>query len=295
MKINYTEPDHKVNQGAPEGLSGVLLNVALIALTVFLFIFVLRYTISLAAPHIPFSVELKLRGIFSTFVSGYTLKDSAEVEDYLENLVGDVKRNFASEVPDVSATALCIKEENAFALPGAQIVITSGLINELDSEEELLFVLSHEVGHIVHRDNMKGLGEMLLQVGLAVVLGPFLPQETGSVFSNTNIWTSRSFTRAQEYKADDFGVMVLAKEVGSVAASLSVFDKFNKMEEKMGIRKGDLAQSLSATHPHSLDRSKRVKLGEFKNLLTEIQRNSASFSNFKQAVKEKCALQLAKD
>ena len=39
---------------------------------------------------------------------------------------------------------------NAFALPGGHVVVGLGLINQMKSEDELAFVLAHEIEHIDH-------------------------------------------------------------------------------------------------------------------------------------------------
>lgn len=40
---------------------------------------------------------------------------------------------------------------NAFALPGGQVFITTGLLNRLQNEAQLAGVLGHEIGHVIHR------------------------------------------------------------------------------------------------------------------------------------------------
>ena len=40
---------------------------------------------------------------------------------------------------------------NAFALPGGYIILTKGLINFCETPEELIAVISHEIGHIEKR------------------------------------------------------------------------------------------------------------------------------------------------
>jgi Zn-dependent protease with chaperone function len=59
-------------------------------------------------------------------------------------------------------------EINAFAAPGGQIVILSGLLVAAESPEELAAVLAHEIGHVAERHPMRG---VLRQAGLALVVG----------------------------------------------------------------------------------------------------------------------------
>jgi predicted Zn-dependent protease len=44
---------------------------------------------------------------------------------------------------------------NAFATPGGFILVTTGLVKQLQSEDELAFVLAHEVGHVLKRHHYR--------------------------------------------------------------------------------------------------------------------------------------------
>jgi predicted Zn-dependent protease len=43
------------------------------------------------------------------------------------------------------------EEINAVALPGGNIVVFTGLVAQVESENELAMVLAHEMGHFTHR------------------------------------------------------------------------------------------------------------------------------------------------
>ncbi|MCK7469774.1 MAG: M48 family metalloprotease [Desulfomicrobium escambiense] len=43
-------------------------------------------------------------------------------------------------------------------LPGGHVVVFSGLLNTVTSENELAFILAHEMGHFQHRDHLRGAG-----------------------------------------------------------------------------------------------------------------------------------------
>lgn len=78
------------------------------------------------------------------------------------------------EAPFTFELALVEEEEpNAMALPGGAILLTSGLLETVDSENGLAFVLAHELGHYAHRDHLRSLSR-----GLA--LGAVMALVTGS-------------------------------------------------------------------------------------------------------------------
>ncbi|MGB5709741.1 MAG: M48 family metalloprotease, partial [Waterburya sp.] len=51
---------------------------------------------------------------------------------------------------------------NAIAIPGNKVIIYQGLLKEVGSENELMMILGHELGHFTHRDHLRSLGNVLL-------------------------------------------------------------------------------------------------------------------------------------
>ena len=60
---------------------------------------------------------------------------------------------------------------NAFMAPGAQMGVTTGLLDTASSENELIFVMAHELGHYYGRDAIRGLGRFFFLMALAAGLG----------------------------------------------------------------------------------------------------------------------------
>ena len=91
---------------------------------------------------------------------------------------------------------------NALALPGDRIVIFSGLVNRVKSENELMMVLGHELGHFAHRDRLRSLGqELLLPIAIASLLGDnsWLYSSAAAIISATS---QAQYSQFQEIQAD---------------------------------------------------------------------------------------------
>ena len=93
-------------------------------------------------------------------------------DENLQNYVDRIGQRIARfcHRPDIAYyfTVVDQKAINAFAVPGGYVFITSGLLEELDSEAQLAAILGHEVGHIVARDTMAALSQ---QIGMTALLG----------------------------------------------------------------------------------------------------------------------------
>lgn len=73
-------------------------------------------------------------------------------------------------------------QANAYALPGAIIYVTQGLLEEIKYEEELIFIIWHEIAHIENRDVLKKVSKELPFRFVLTSLG----LDTG--FSGVSLW-----------------------------------------------------------------------------------------------------------
>lgn len=132
---------------------------------------------------------------------------------------------------------------NAFALPGGTIVVTRGLLDAAESENELAFVLGHEIGHFAARDHLRALGRgLILSLVLRSVVGTGAGDAVPALSAEL---ASRGFARDQERDADAFGLGLVAAEYGHVAGADHFFTRLPDAEAGPGSR----AAAWFATHP----------------------------------------------
>jgi Zn-dependent protease with chaperone function len=143
---------------------------------------------------------------------------------------------------------LAIMEEespNAFAVPGGTIYITRGLLDSVESENELAFVLGHEIGHFRNRDHLRGLGRgLILSLLLSAVTGGSGAESIPQFISTI---TQSRFARGQERDADAFGIALVQAEYGHVAGADAFFRRLPDATADFG----DEFASYLATHPVS--------------------------------------------
>ncbi|MBB3989230.1 M48 family metallopeptidase [Croceicoccus naphthovorans] len=92
---------------------------------------------------------------------------------------------------------------NAVALPGGQVLLFDGLIQESDDPDEIAGVLAHEIGHVRERHVMQAL---LRQFGLSILLGGVNSDLGQGIFGVA----SMSYSRDAEREADEFSRAQLA-------------------------------------------------------------------------------------
>lgn len=101
---------------------------------------------------------------------------------------------------------------NALALPGGTVILTDELVSLAESDQELLAVLAHEIGHIKHRHSLR----MVIQNTSAGFLVAAL---TGDLLSTTSlsaalpgILVDAKFSRDMEREADHYAVHYLTEQ-----------------------------------------------------------------------------------
>lgn len=134
---------------------------------------------------------------------------------------------------------------NAFALPGGQVWVTRALLEQAQSENELAFVLAHELGHVAGRDPLRGLGRGLL-VSLALAA---IGVDGGAVAGSAAMLGELGFSREQERAADRFALGLVAAEYGHVAGAT---DFLRRLPDAAA--GSPQAPSWLATHPRTPDR-----------------------------------------
>ena len=118
---------------------------------------------------------------------------------------------------------------NALALPGGLIVVTSGLLDNVQTENELAFILGHELGHFKNRDHIRGMGRGVV---IALLFATISSSEgSAAISSSIADLTLRGFSRKQESAADRVGLEIVHDEYGHVAESWRFFERISSADK----------------------------------------------------------------
>ena len=115
---------------------------------------------------------------------------------------------------------------NAFAAPGGFIFISTGMLNFLESEDELAFVLAHEIGHI---ELDHGLNAVIQKTS-----GDLFKKGAGgmgvsdSFFGGMIGFAENGYSKDLEMEADGRGAILAVRAGYDVNAALNVIKKFEK-------------------------------------------------------------------
>jgi Zn-dependent protease with chaperone function len=116
------------------------------------------------------------------------------------------------------------------AMPGGHIVIFTGLLEKVKSENELSFILAHEMGHYAHRDHLRGFGRAMVFMTVATSL---FGADSGisRIVGQTLNLTEMSFSRDQETWADEFALETVNCRYGHVAGATDFFRNITREQD----------------------------------------------------------------
>lgn len=167
---------------------------------------------SIVSPVFPFSIgderEVGEKLLYSVR-SAFILKDDPDITQYINKLGQTVLEVAGIQYFDYHFFVIDDKEFNAFAAPSGLIFFHSGLIGTMNSEDELVSVMAHEIGHIYKRHLASrvetGMYSGIASLGLAVAAiafgGATAPVLlTGALAAGQSV--NLHFSRQNEEEAD---------------------------------------------------------------------------------------------
>ena len=216
-----------------------------------------------AASQVPVSVEVAMGEAAAAGIGsgmGHALIEDEEAGRELAALTGPLLRGIGETRYEYRFSIVDDPSVNAFALPGGQVFIHSGLILRADRPEEVAGVLAHEIAHVQERHSLRSLIERL---GLAVLAQLVIGDASGIqavLVSAAPELIGLKFSRDFEREADETGFRYLVQSGMDPTGMASMFRKL-KEDEESGLSSlagvGD-ALSLLSTHPAADERFERL-------------------------------------
>ncbi len=246
MKFKAKLADESVNVSKTPVLkefSTLLISFAVLLLIVLAISFSF---VNIAVPFIPFETEKAMFSVFRTDLDDSNFFGLGEVHSSpkLKALVTKLANHWEKNPYDFAVGVLETDAINAMALPGGTILVTKGLLDIVESENELAFVLAHEIGHFHNRDALKSLSRGLIG---SLVLG-LVGQSTQTLSNVVGSISTSSYNRRAETKADSFGLELMQATYGTVSGSTELFKKLAENENI------DLFSLYNRSHPFSNQR-----------------------------------------
>lgn len=133
---------------------------------------------------------------------------------------------------------------NAFS-DGNNIVVYNGLIRFTENDDELAFVVAHEIAHSVQGHIRKKTGNVLLGSILDVLILGTTGVSTGGIFGKLG---SAAYSKSFEFEADYAGLYIAARAGHDVSGAVNFWRRLAAEQPK------SIERAFAASHPSNPER-----------------------------------------
>jgi predicted Zn-dependent protease len=136
---------------------------------------------------------------------------------------------------------------NAFAVPGGVVLITRGLYDLLETEDELAAVIGHEIAHVQRKHHYEVMRQQKLVGALSDAAASQVTVDNAmldKLWSRATEVMTRGLDKSAEYEADRDGMVLAARAGYDSSALLTVLEKIGASAAR-----GSDASMLYSTHP----------------------------------------------
>jgi predicted Zn-dependent protease len=243
----------------------------------------LPFLANIITPHVPIEWE---KGLGKSALSFLAPEEKRCNDNNLQQAVDEIVARLNAAEPSPYAFKVFIVKSstfNAFALPGGNIIVFSGLIEKAESPEALASVLAHEMQHVKKRHVTQ---KVIENSSTGLILSALSGDVTGSVLygaSAARTLASLSYSRQYEEEADESGMKMLIAADINPEQMIAMYEIMKKESGKTMIPK------YISTHPELDDRISRLKkINELSKSVTHDYKGLSSDSNWEQ-IKKGCA------
>ncbi|PBQ30847.1 hypothetical protein CNR22_03340 [Sphingobacteriaceae bacterium] len=207
-----------------------LIAFLILSLLVVLFIFYfLPWVGEKATALIPVETEVQIgENIAKVYEQQNELNDSATY--YLNEFV---KHLDLDETYTIDARVIESRDINAFALPGGKIFVYSGILDKMNSYEELVALLGHEVTHVTNRHSLKSICR---SAATGIAISSIVGDANGVssvVLSKASEFKQLDYSRELETEADDNGLDIMVNNKVSPKGMLDLLQLLKEENAEM--------------------------------------------------------------
>ncbi|MDB9822476.1 M48 family metalloprotease [Deltaproteobacteria bacterium] len=173
----------------------------------------------------------------------------AKVKEIVENIGRQSHRSdliYRIEIVDTP-------DFNAFAVPGGFLYVHRGLLERMNSIDELASVIGHEIAHVAARHSASQISKSeLLNIGLLIgsIATKGAIQDYGNLVDLGSILAFSKFSRDDERQADYFGIQYMTQAGYNPKASIDVMKEIQSLNDS---EPGSL-EIWFMTHPPTSER-----------------------------------------
>ena len=147
---------------------------------------------------------------------------------------------------------------NAYVAPGGKVVFYTGIVNKLNlTDAEIAAVMGHEMVHALEEHSKQKIGaqaltSLALNIGLSAAGNNVGQLGTAAAQLGSEIGVGLPYSRSLESRADQNGLLLMARAGYNPQAAITLWEKMNKLDGAGG-------SAFLSTHPSSSQRIEAMR------------------------------------
>lgn len=152
---------------------------------------------------------------------------------------------------------------NAWCMPGGKVCVYTGILDLIDTDDELAVVMGHEIAHAIARHGNERMSQQMLLNGVGSILAPEDTTQVSiyqQVFMGAGTLGMLKYGRTHESESDKLGLVFMKIAGYNPEAAIGFW-------EKMAASGGQKPPEIFSTHP-----SDARRIADIKEFLKEIDK-----------------------
>ena len=213
--------------------------------------------------NIPVSVDEKLSEGTLSFLDKHIL-DPSQLESSTQRRLQKKFKIMVERTEDDHSYQLLFRRgigPNAFALPSGHIVATDELVELADSDEEILAVLAHEIGHVVYKHGLRSVLQSSAAALLLTAVTGDISTASGLAAAMPVLLLETKYSRKFEHEADEYAFNYMQANNIDTKYFATILEKITGEDRE---EEESLFNYLS-THPMTSERTRRFRDNSLSN------------------------------
>lgn len=220
MKYQASLPQRNDNVSEEHPLKDFVYILSVLALASIVVFVLLGYAVDWAVDKLSPQAEATLNRMMASSVSAMPVEASPS-QVRVAALVAGMQH--CAGVNGSPAVSLYKSDApNAVVFPGARMVVFTGLLTRVKSENGLAFVLAHELAHVANRDHLRAMGRGIVLFGISAVLTGSDSGVTDLLAPATHLGHAK-YSRERESLADARALDILNCRYGHAGGATELF------------------------------------------------------------------------
>lgn len=220
-----------VNVGSSSDLKDFFILIGWVVFFIVIFLMSFQVIADNVIDHMSYENQMKLEKILATrkrppVPEEYkdTIKKLYVIERNIIELDSSLK--YKEIFPIYVSERKCI---NAWVHPDGSIFLTKGILDENMPEQELAFILAHEIGHYSHRDHLKSISKQMAVMFLCMISGN--KTELRTIVNGISNIDRMRHSKKQEEQADLYAGKMLIRMYGTNQGGIDTMKRIKAHEK----------------------------------------------------------------